>query len=132
MNSLKGIITNITVNGSLSLVHLDVSGAVFSVIVIDTPKTASYLSTGNQVSVIFKETEVVIGTGKEFNVSLQNRLEGKISEIQSGELLSKIILDTNAGKIVSVITTRAVKNLGLKRGTEAVALIKTNEIMLTA
>lgn len=132
MNSLKGIITDIKVSGSLSLVQLDVSGAVFSVVVIDTPKTASYLSAGNRVSVIFKETEVIIGIGKELTLSLQNRLEGKISKIQSGELLSKIILDSRAGEIVSVITTRAVKNLGLKKGIEAVALIKTNEIMLTA
>lgn len=131
MNSLNGIITEIKTNGSLSLVKLDVSGSIFSAIVIDTPKTASYLAIGKKVSVVFKETEVVMGTGNVFSISLQNRLVGKVSEVLTDTLLSKIVLDTQAGKIVSVITTRAVLNLGLHVGADAVALIKTNEIMLT-
>lgn len=131
MNTLQGEIKNITVNGSLSLVHIQVADTLFSAIVIDTPKTSSYLQQGKRVSVIFKETEVIIGTNGEHAVSLQNRLKGKITTIEPGELLSKIVLDTAAGAVVSVITTQAVKKLELKPGMEAVALIKTNEIMLT-
>ena len=132
MNTLPGKIKDVSVSGSLSLAHIDVAGNLFSAIVIDTPETSSYLSPGKTVSVIFKETEVIIGTGKEHNVSLQNRLRGKIIEIESGDLLAKIVLDTAAGKVVSVITSQAVKKLGLKEGLEVTALIKTNEIMLTA
>ncbi|MBN2614254.1 MAG: TOBE domain-containing protein [Bacteroidales bacterium] len=132
MNTLPGKIKDVSVSGSLSLAHIDVAGNLFSAIVIDTPATSSYLSPGKTVSVIFKETEVIIGTGKEHAVSLQNRLQGKIIEIESGDLLAKIVLDTAAGKVVSVITSQAVKKLGLKEGLEVTALIKTNEIMLTA
>lgn len=131
MNTLQGKIQDVTVNGSLSLIHVALEGALFSVIVIDTPKTASYLKPDKSVSVIFKETEVVIGTGVDPAVSLQNRLSGTITTIESGELLSKVVLETATGIIVSVITTQAVKKLGLKQGMEAMALIKTNEIMLT-
>ena len=40
-------------------------------------------------------------------------------------------MDTDAGKVVSVITTNAVNELQLKPGTQITAMIKTNEIMLT-
>jgi molybdopterin-binding protein len=90
MNTLPGKITDISVSGSLSMAHVDVAGNLFSAIVIDTPETASYLASGKEISVVFKETEVIIGTGKEYAVSLQNRLQGKIIEIESGDLLAAL------------------------------------------
>ncbi len=131
MNTLIGKIENITVNGSLSLIHVLVQKTLMSVIVIDTPKTAPYLKKGNTINVIFKETEVIIGKGKIINLSLQNKLIGKIKQIESGKLLSKLTLQTSAGTIVSIITTNAVHELQLKQGNEVTAMIKTNELMLS-
>lgn len=131
MNILIGKIEEIKVNGSLSLIHLRVEQTILSTIVIDTPKTTSYLQLGNTVKVIFKETEVIIGKGTDHTISLQNKLTGKIESIEPGELLSKLTLDTSAGKVTSIITTNAVNNLQLKKGSEVTAMIKTNELMLS-
>ena len=131
MNTLVGKIENVTVNGSLSLIQVMVQQTLMSAIVIDTPKTASYLKKGNNIKVIFKETEVIIGKGTAHQISLQNKLTGKIAHIESGELLSKLTLETSAGKITSIITTNAVVNLKLKVGDEVTAMIKTNELMLS-
>jgi molybdate transport system regulatory protein len=131
MNILNGIIEEITVNGALSLAYIRVGETRFTVIVIDTPATVSYLRAGNPIQVIFKETEVIIGKGTGHQVSLQNKLVGQIHKIESGALLSKIILETSAGRITSVITTNAVKKLQLKEGNEVTAMIKTNEIMIS-
>ena len=131
MNTLVGKIENVTVNGSLSLIQVMVQQNLMSAIVIDTPKTALYLKKGNNVKVIFKETEVIIGKGTAHQISLQNKLTGKIAHIESGELLSKLTLETSAGKITSIITTNAVVNLKLKVGDEVTAMIKTNELMLS-
>lgn len=131
MNVLNGIIEEITVNGSLSLARVGVGDTHFTVIVIDTPETVSYLKVGNPIRIIFKETEVIIGKGTGHQVSLQNKLTGPVFSIESGELLSKIVLETSAGKITSVITTNAVKQLQLKEGNEVTAMIKTNEIMIS-
>ena len=104
MNTLKGEIRSIKVSGNLSLVTINVSDIVFKTIVIETPRTASYLKTGNNINVIFKETEVVIGKGLEHFVSLQNKLHGNILEIENGKLLSKLIIETPVGNIVAIIT----------------------------
>ena len=131
MNTLAGTIATVNVQGNLSLVYVDVESIRLSAIVIDTPDSASYLLPGHAVQVIFKETEVILGKGHHHEVSLQNRLVGRVQAIEPGALLSKLTLDTTVGKIVSIVTTRAVQQLQLQVGTEATAMIKTNEIMLS-
>ncbi len=131
MNILTGKIASININGQLSLVRVKVDGTTLTSIVIDTPETASYLQIGNTINVIFKETEVIIGKGTGHQISLRNQLVGKIKSIESGELLSKLILDSTAGEVTSIITTNAVRQLQLKVGDQATAMIKTNEMMLS-
>ncbi len=132
MNILKGTITHIKTSGSLSLVEVQVADVFFKTIVIETPSTASYLKYGNQISVIFKETEVAIGKGMVHPVSLQNKVTAEILEIEEGELLSKLTLRTTAGRIVAIITADAVCQLQLLVGERVTAMIKTNEMMLSA
>lgn len=132
MNELRGTIETVEVSGSLSLVRVRVADLLLSAIVVDTPATLSYLHAGAEVAVIFKETEVVLGVGEAPTVSLQNRIPGTVKAVERATLLSRVVLDTAHGPIVSVITTRAVDQLGLAPGVPAMALIKTNEIMLSA
>ena len=131
MNIFKGKITFIKVSGSLSLVEVDVDGILFKSIIIETPDTAAWLVNGNEINVIFKETEVVIGKGLQHTVSMQNKIPGEIFEIDNGALLSKITMATTVGKIVAIITYNAVQQMQLEVGETITAMIKTNEIMLS-
>lgn len=132
MNSLKGHIKEVEVNGSLSLVTIALSDEIFfKAIIIETPETASYLSEGHLVKVLFKETEVVIGRDIKHLISLQNQIRGEIKRIERGLLLSNIIINTPAGDISSIITTNAVDQLSLKEKLTVYAMVKTNEIMLS-
>ena len=63
MNILKGEIEKLTISGSLTLIGINVNNIGMSAIVIDTPKTAPYLKVGNTITVVFKETEVIICKG---------------------------------------------------------------------
>ena len=131
MNILKGEIESVTVRKSLSLVKIKVGNFHLTTIVIDTPESSPYLHPGNSVNAIFKETEVIIGKGNDHQISLQNKLTGTIESIESGDILSKVTLETEVGKIVSVITTNAVTQLQLTIGVEVTAMVKTNEVMLS-
>ncbi len=131
MNIFKGKITFIKVSGSLSLVEVNVDGILFKSIIIETPDTAAWLANGNEINVIFKETEVVIGKGLQHTVSMQNKIPGEILEIVNGALLSKITIGTTVGKIVAIITYNAVQQMQLEAGETITAMIKTNEIMLS-
>jgi molybdopterin-binding protein len=89
------------------------------------------LQKGKAITVIFKETEVIIGTGTNHTISMQNKFVGPIISIESKALLSKLIIETSVGKITSIITTNAVKQLKLIVGLEVTAMVKTNEILVT-
>ncbi len=131
MNVLKGNIAEVRVNGELSIVRVDVGGHLLSSIVIDTPETAPYLVEGGEVKVIFKETEVIIATGDTQGISLRNKFIGKVERIDSDILLSKLTVDTPVGKITSIITSNAVRELGIKEGSKVTAMVKTNELILS-
>jgi molybdate transport system regulatory protein len=131
MNILKGKISKLNVSGSLTLINILVNEIGVSAIVIDTPETAPYLKVANNITVIFKETEVIIGVGNTDGISMRNKFFGAISKIESKELLSKLTIKTAVGNVCSIITTNAVTQLGLKVGLEVTAMVKTNEIMLS-
>lgn len=131
MNILKGNIESIAVNGDLSIVRVIVAGWVFSSIVIDTPETASFLKVNNEVKIIFKETEVIIGVGDMSGISLRNKMVGTVKSIDADILLSKLTLETPMGEITSIITSNAVEQLKIKPGMEVTAMVKTNELILS-
>ncbi|APD05887.1 hypothetical protein UJ101_00335 [Flavobacteriaceae bacterium UJ101] len=131
MNTFKGTIQSIETNGSLSLVKIEVQTLIFSTVVIETPHTAPYLKKGTTIHILFKETEVVIGKNTDHLVSMQNKVQGEISKIEKGALLSKLILHTAIGELTAIITSNAIEQLNLQEGEHVVAMIKTNEIMLS-
>ncbi|UII74871.1 TOBE domain-containing protein [Flagellimonas sp. HMM57] len=132
MNSLAGHITDIKVHGSLSLVTIGLPKKVtIQSIVIETPETASYLQMGKPVKILFKETEVVLGSNENHLISLQNRIQGIIMEIERGELLTKVTINSLAGKLTAIIGTDSSNQLGLKKEDEVIAMVKLNEIMLS-
>ncbi|MEC5397069.1 TOBE domain-containing protein [Uliginosibacterium sp. H1] len=63
-------------------------------------------------------------------INVRNQFRGKVREIVRGDVVSEVDIDTPAGIVTSVITTRSVDNLGLKVGSEVVALIKSTEVSI--
>lgn len=64
-------------------------------------------------------------------ISARNTLVGKIVEIHEGPVSAEVTIETAAGeKIVSSITTTSAKNLGLKVGGKAYAVIKASSVMV--
>lgn len=131
MNILKGKISHIKVNGDLSIVKVNIGKTTFSTILIDTPDTAPYLKLDNEVKVIFKETEVILGVGDMSGISLRNKLVGNVISIESDTLLSKVTIQTELGPVTSIITSNAVTQLQIVEGLEVSAMIKTNELMIS-
>ncbi|WP_341679178.1 molybdopterin-binding protein [Niveibacterium sp. SC-1] len=61
-------------------------------------------------------------------INVRNQFRGKVKEIIRGPVVSEVDIDTPAGIVTSVITTRSVDDLGLGPGTEVVALVKATEV----
>ena len=131
MNTLRGTILSIETKGNLSLIKIQVGESKLTSIIIETPQSATYLFEGNELNVLFKETEVVIGKGKNIPISMQNKFTCKVQDVEVGALLGKLTLQHPAGVIRSVITANAIRQLDIQIGEEVIALVKTNEIMLS-
>ncbi|MBB4802625.1 molybdopterin-binding protein [Flavobacterium nitrogenifigens] len=132
MNVLKGIITEIQSHEGISLVKVKSHDFVFSSIVLDTPDTADYLKENKAVKVIFKETEVIISKDLNPKISVQNQIAYVVKSVKKGILLSQINLIADKLEIQSIITSNACEQLDLKENDNVIALIKTNEVSLSA
>lgn len=131
MNELSARITNIESNDSISLIELKNENQQFKTVVINSGNKEPEYIINEDVILLFKETEVILGKGEFENISLQNRIPCKISSIEKGKLLSKIYLDSEVGKFCSIITSKSVERLKLEGNSSVTAMIKTNELMIS-
>ncbi len=60
----------------------------------------------------------------------RNQLVGTISEVKISGLLAKVVLDIGDQKITSIITSDAAREMQLRKGQTAGALMKATEVMI--
>jgi molybdopterin-binding protein len=130
MNKIKGVIVSIESSESISLVEIDTPVGRVCSVVVETPETAEYLRDGNEVYILFKETEVSIGKDFSGGISLRNKIDCTVKEIRRGKILSRIVLECGKEKIVSIITTGSADRMNIQIGDRVTAFIKTNEVSL--
>lgn len=63
-------------------------------------------------------------------INVRNQFRGRVTEIIRGDVVSEVDVETTSGIVTSVITTRSVDELGLKPGSEVVALVKSTEVSI--
>jgi len=63
-------------------------------------------------------------------LSARNRLSGVIDEVRIDGLLAQVRLRVGSHSITAVITADAVRALKLRRGEDAVAIVKSTEVMI--
>lgn len=64
------------------------------------------------------------------SINVRNQFRGKVKEIIYGQVVSEIDVETPFGIVTSVITTRSVKELDLKIGSDVLALVKSTEVSI--
>lgn len=63
-------------------------------------------------------------------VSGRNQIVGKVVSVRIEGLLSEVVISTGETHITAIITTSAVRELNLKKGDTAAALIKSTDVMI--
>ena len=63
-------------------------------------------------------------------LSARNQLKGKVVEIQEGAVNGIVKIDLGGCVISSVITMASIRELGLRVGGEAYAIIKASNVMI--
>jgi len=63
-------------------------------------------------------------------VSGRNQLVGRIEDVRISGLMAEVTLSVGDQQITSIITSRSAREMGLKPGQAAAALIKATEVMI--
>lgn len=69
-------------------------------------------------------------SGLEHFISGRNQLVGRVTSLKKVGLLAKVTLDVGGQTVTAIITRDACRELGLKVGEMAAALIKATEVMI--
>lgn len=69
-------------------------------------------------------------TGLIIALSGRNRLRGYVEEVRTDGLLGQVRLRIGDQRLTAVITADAIEELKLRRGDQAVAIIKSTEVMI--
>ena len=64
------------------------------------------------------------------DISARNRLPGVVTDIKIDGLLAQVELKVGDNHVVALITAEACRDLGLKVGGRATALVKSTSVMI--
>jgi len=133
MNQLSGTISAIEAQGSVAIVDVSAGVLNLTATLIGSPEQLAGWGCGQMVKMAFKETEVALAKNLQGQISLRNRLPGRITAVEWGQVLTRvrIALDQMGGvEISSVITTRSAKKLSVAVGDVIEGLVKSNEMSI--
>ncbi|MEN8122015.1 MAG: hypothetical protein ABFS35_16820 [Bacteroidota bacterium] len=132
MNRLKGEIYNVQTSEGITLVDICIDDDEFSSLIINSDSTDEYISVGNEVNMLFKETEISIKSFHErHNKKRQNKIITEVETITKGDILSELKFRYKSNLVTAIILTRLLEELKLKTGEKAVLILRTQEILLS-
>lgn len=131
-NQFLGSVTKLTRGAVNSEVILDIGGGD-SLAAIITNESADNLALapGVEAYALIKAPWVIVTTDESMKTSARNRLCGVVARCVEGAVNGEVIIDLPGGKsVAAIVTNDSIKNLGLKEGVRACALIKASHIIL--
>lgn len=135
MNRLSGQIEAIETQGSVAIVDVKLGALSLTALLLGGAEQLASWCGGQAVELLFKETEVALAKNLSGQISLRNRLPGRIAGIEWGQVLTRVRLqldEAQAAPVSSVITTRSARKLQLEIGDRVEGLVKSNEMSLIA
>lgn len=64
-------------------------------------------------------------------ISARNQIKGKVVKVEKGAVNAIVKLDIGGGNMISAtVSLESIKELGIKEGKKAVAIIKATSVML--
>ena len=63
-------------------------------------------------------------------ISARNQLEGKVLDIEKGDIVAKVKIRIEPATITAVITNEAAESLGIKKNDKVTAIVKATEVMI--
>ncbi|OCL84256.1 DNA-binding transcriptional regulator ModE [Arcobacter porcinus] len=120
-------VKSIQTSDSLNIIEFDFYNNIFKMMSLNLIEN---LQVGSRVELLVKPTNISISKNHIEDISLSNQALAKIISINSGKLLSNIILEINDTKLESIITKSSQERLNLKENDEVNILIKASDLSI--
>lgn len=127
MNYLEAKINKIKSKDSLNLVTFEFFSETLTMISLDLKED---IKEKKKVLLNIKPTNITLAKEFEGLLSSSNKLLGKISKLEIGELLSSIICDVHGNLVEAVITTNSLKKMKLQAEDKIVLLFKASDLSI--
>jgi len=127
MSKILATIKDIKTVDSLNIVCFDFFGNELKMMSLEL---SNEIQIGTKVLLSVKPTSIAIAKDFSGEISLSNKLLGKIVSIDNGELLSNIKVEIANSIFESIITKQSVQNLDLKVDDEVTLFIKASELSI--
>ena len=132
-NALRGVVSHVTDGAVNAEVTLDIAPGVQITAVITRRSVAELeLAPGRAAIALIKASFIILAPADEaLRTSARNRLVGTVSRVEDGAVNAEVSLDLDAGKsLTATVTLESARELGLKPGVKAAALIKASHVIL--
>jgi molybdopterin-binding protein len=127
MSKLIATITDIQKLNNLNIVNFNCLNTNLSMMSLDL---GNDIKIGTKVELIVKATAVILGKKSNDNISISNQIKMKILQINSGVLLTTIILQKDDTTLESLVLTSIYKKLEFKEEDEIIAFINHSELSI--
>lgn len=132
-NAFRGVVASVTEGAVNSEVVVKIAEGVEIVAIVTRQSVEDLgLAPGREAIALIKASNIILAPGGEaLRTSARNRLTGTVCRYEEGAVNSEISLELDAGKTLTATITRAsARELELRVGAPAVALIKASHIIL--
>jgi molybdopterin-binding protein len=120
-------VKDIKTKDNLNIVEFDFNDTILKMMSLELNKD---IVVGTKVELSVKPTNVIISKKPIENISLSNQTLAKIVDINDGELLSSITLNTNDCYLESIITKDSFLRLNLQKNDYVNILIKASDLSI--
>lgn len=127
MNKFTAIVTGIEKTDIVTYITLECNEVPVRLIKTKTPVWAGV---GERVYFTFQEASVCVSKECPGSVSIENRIPGKLVKMRSKDSLCELTFESGIGSVVSLVTEKACRELGLEAGCKATMLLRGIDIHL--
>lgn|SRR3989339_485232 len=130
-NRLYGTIVNV-IQGKINA-HVQIlwKKTPLSVIITRASCEDMHLSAGDNIHVVIKGTDVMLAKSFSGLLSARNRAVGVVRQIIEGDVLSKVVVESQGDMLHAIITNTSLKEMSIQNGDEIMAIVKSTELILS-
>ncbi len=132
-NQWHGHVSRLTPGAVNSVIEIELKGGdTMTAVITRESAEALELEAGSEVMAMVKDSSVILATDLAgTHLSARNQLAGTIARLHEGPVSCDVTIELSGGSLVSAtVTSVAARELGLKEGMPAWAIIKASSIIL--